>query len=555
MKKLLNGLAAFSLVVSVSSTTVSCKNKASNKLDEKTFTNMFHVQNPDFGMMNDIQGGFFLNGKYHVYFLQNPDGIFNSDGENSGKEGSIWYHVTTTDFINWNYEGMSVPKSIEHYRDSSSGSLYVDTNNYFGYGENTVIAIVASFSDFGQTVMMYYSTDGGYDFSPVKEEPIITNPNIDIYDNFRDPYFFVREVDGKPQFVAYIAENNFIEVFTSSDPTKGFTPIKEKIYLKYPMLECPSLYEMNVKDKDGNNNGEKKWVLFYGGSGSNENDLNDPKLSSGTYYAVGTLNDEGLFVEDEAFTSKRLDFGPDYYAANFWKDKYVNTENDWLYTAAWANNWGYNWSVPNDGRLGLMSLARKITLVKNDTNDYEFNSEFVDFWNKEHKNETGRGTNASKLKTNNYVGVDEKVDGTVSKTESFLKDNKFKGETFKLDLDLKNTKENETVTFKIADNKYNVEAKIDLKESTVSVDRKIEHDFAMGAKEFNKLRTYPTKLDKEVKLEIYVDRNIIEFKFPDEKAFTMLKFPIGSKGEEVTITSSDGSNLDFSYYQLNWKKR
>ncbi|WP_075058271.1 glycoside hydrolase family protein [Spiroplasma litorale] len=94
------------------------------EINNEKFTNKFHVQNPTTGMMNDIQGGFYRDGKWHVYFLQNADGIFDSSGANHGKFGSVWYHVTTIDWINWNYEGPAVPKFTTKYGDQASGTFF-----------------------------------------------------------------------------------------------------------------------------------------------------------------------------------------------------------------------------------------------------------------------------------------------------------------------------------------------------------------------------------------------------------------------------------------------
>ncbi|QEH61927.1 levanase [Spiroplasma chinense] len=568
MKRLLSGLAAFTLIASTATSAVACQKKDKGyvlpELNEEKYTNMFHVQNPTQGMMNDIQGGFYdeKNDLWHIYFLQNAEGRFDKYGYNHGGFGSIWYHVTTRDFVNWEYHGPAVP-NIEHYSDSSSGSFYVDVDDNFGYQQqakdngfdNAIIAIPCSYSDYGQTMMMYYSIDGGYTFLPIKDTAVLVNPNEkENGGNFRDPYFFTsKDSEGNTKYIIYMAEQNYFGVYVSDKPTEGYKRVG-KVTARYPKFECPNLYQMNVTDENGKI--EQKWVMFYGGVGSDGKQENDPALSFGTYYAVGHLDENFVFVEENPGPMKRIDFGPDYYGANFWKKSFVNTNVDSLYTVGWINSWDYNWSTPNDGRLGIMSLVREISLKKNG-NDYSFETNFVNFWD-EDKVDTNlpKGVSTvSELKNNNTVEVAKKQTGTTTNEEKFLEKNGYDGKTFKLDLDLNKLSNQDSANVKIGDDKYNVALTLDFKNNTVSVKRKQDYKFAMGQNEFNATRTYKTNLDLNAKLEVFIDRNVVEYKFPDGKVFTMLKYPIGAQEEELSVSSTNNSEISFDYYQLQWKPR
>ncbi|QEH62268.1 levanase [Spiroplasma chinense] len=511
------------------------------KINHKLYSNLFHAQNPDQGMMNDIQGGFFRDGVWHIYFLQNADGDFDKYGFNHGVDDSVWYHITTKDWINWTYEGPGIPKNTPNFRDQATGTFYEDKQNIFGYDKNyiegkdakTIMAATTSFSKKGQNIMMWYTLDNGYTFTSVKPEPILWNPGAS--EHFRDPYFFIRkDKEGNNVFIMYLAEDDHFGVWVSNKPTSDYKKIG-KYFAKHPMLECPNLFEMKVQ---GTN--EKKWVLFYGGNGIHGKDADG--LSIGTYYVVGTLDENFVFIEEPGQETKRLDFGPDYYAAKLMTLKQENTDMDSLLTTGWVSNWSYNFAVPNDGRYGNMSLAREIKLIKTVDGRYELKNEFVNFWDNNDDYD-------SKLEKVAKVLAPEK--GKTQNTKNFLTDNNFEGKTYKLDLLLSNISNDEIVKIKLADDMYYVDVQIDFGKNEISVERKLDFEMVQGEEEFNKKWTYSAPdLDKNSKFEIYVDTTVIEFRFPDESAFTLLKYVDGESKEELSIETNKNAIIDFAYYQL-----
>ncbi|QBQ07972.1 levanbiose-producing levanase [Spiroplasma gladiatoris] len=532
MKKLINILSTLIISSTLSVSVISCRNPFTPKnnqgyklpeIDNLKFTNRFHAQNPTTGMMNDIQGGFYREGKWHVYFLQNADGIFDQDGNNHGKFGSVWYHVTTVDWINWNYEGPAVPKYTTKYGDQASGTFYEDKENSFGYGSEAIIAITTSYSDAGQNIMMFYSIDGGYKFNPVKEEPILWNPHKETNENFRDPYFFKKN----NKFIMYIAEENEFGVYVSDNPLGEYKKTGS-FKAQHPMLECPNLFEINIKDSV-----EKKWVALYGGNGGwGENADN---LSSGTYYVTGSLDEKTfVFKPDNEEAYKRLDFGPDYYAAKFMSTSYKNTDIDSLITTGWVNNWSYNFSIPNDGRLGNMSLAREIKLLNKGTKekpDYTFETNFLGF------------NKFQVLKTGNIINQ-----------TNFLEHENLKGQYFKTNFILKNIQKNnkDNVEMQICDDQYNITILFDFLQNQISVKRLINISFNYGKEEFEKLRVFKTDLSNlngDLNFEVYVDKTIVEFKFIDGTVFSMLKFIDAISKEDIKF-NADNIDIEYQYYQV-----
>ncbi|QGS52175.1 glycoside hydrolase family 32 protein [Spiroplasma tabanidicola] len=526
MKKLLKAIFVGFLGTSFSFGSVACKSYPNYKLppiDDAKYTNRFHVQNPTTGMMNDIQGGFFRDNKWHIYFLQNADGIFDPSGYNHGKFGSVWYHVTTTDWINWKYEGPAVPKYTTKYGDQASGTFFEDVNNDFGYGSKAIIAVTTSYSDEGQNIMMFYSIDGGYKFDPVKEEPILWNLHKKTNENFRDPYFFKKD----NKFIMYIAEENEFGVYVSNKPTSGFEKTGS-FKADHPMLECPNLFQMNVS----NNECAKKWVAIYGGNG--EWGDNADGLSTGTYYITGTLDENTyIFKPDEDQTYKRIDFGPDFYAAKFVTKSSSNVDLDSLIATAWVSNWNYNFSVPNDGRLGNMSLARELKLVNQGSIEkpvYYINSSYLGF--------------------DDYKVTKE---GEYSNDSDLIEKENLAGQFYKLDLLFDNLKSTEDkINLYIGDEQYDVNVIIDFLNNKIAVTRSINQDFHFGKEAFEKQRVFDINRenvnDKSI-LEIYNDKTILEFKFLDGSTFTMLKYPDGVTKEKVKLTSEKES-INYKYYQI-----
>ncbi|AOG60228.1 levanbiose-producing levanase [Spiroplasma helicoides] len=528
MKKILKFLLAINLssitAISVSSCTTPLKEDRYKlpEIDNIKYSNKFHAQNPTTGMMNDIQGGFYRDGKWHVYFLQNADGIFDKYGYNHGKFGSVWYHVTTTDWINWSYEGPAVPKYTTPYGDQASGTFYEDKENYFGYGSDAIIAITTSYSDQGQNIMMFYSVDGGYKFQDIIPEPILWNPHANENENFRDPYFFVKD----NKFILYIAEDDSFGVWVSDKPTSGYK--KTGNYkASHPMLECPNLYQLKVEGEE-----TKKWVLLYGGNGGWGVDKDD--LSTGSYYQVGELDENFVFTPDKNQKSKRIDFGPDYYAAKFMNKSYKNTDLESLYTSAWVSNWAYNFAIPNDGRLGNMSLVREIKLKNfGDAKkpNYEFITTYQGFGN---KNETLN----NKYLSGQKLVKDLHLNGTYYKA------------VFEMGL---NDEKLGPINLVIGDSNYKVEVKLDFENEVTTVNRSIDYFFVNGDEEFKKTRTFKLDLErisKKLNIEIYLDKTILELKLPDGKVYTMLKFVSGDNTEDMYLETKNQSSNILKYYQL-----
>lgn len=472
------------------------------------FSNKYHISMPTAGFLNDVQGAFYRDGIWHLYFLYNGDARYDNQGNQIGGNGSEWYHVTTSDWVKWKYEGVAIHKYKTAWGDIASGSIYIDFDNRFGKGANTVIVFATGYGgDKGQNIMGYYSTDNGYNFSPLQSDPIMRHPTNDPNTNFRDPFLF-RMGD---TWVMYVAEGDKIGMYTSNTPMGGYRYVGG-YFPPHPLLECPALFEMDVNGNDK----DKKWVLFYGGNGG------DDELTTGTYASVGHLDNNYVFIEEQK--DIRVDQGPDWYGAKMFGN--AEGTNAYVLGGAWIGNWGYATKVPSDGRIGSLSLIRKTTLLR-DGATYRLNNELLGV--------------CPKYTSNPVVGVG-------LKTESRLP--AFKGDSFLLKVLFRGVGAfKRSAYIKIVGNEYDVDFQLNFGTNNVKAHR--YNASFVGNDIFGRDRIFGTNLNgDEVCVDIYVDRTVIELRFPDGTTYTMSKYPKGRSYEAITINADDPLLFDYEYYQI-----
>lgn len=89
---------------------------------------------PLYGWMNDPNGMFYKDGKWHLYYQHNPYG--------SKWQNMTWGHSVSSDLVNWEH----LPLAIEPDGLGSifSGSCAIDTEGTAGYGPGAVVAMYTS---------------------------------------------------------------------------------------------------------------------------------------------------------------------------------------------------------------------------------------------------------------------------------------------------------------------------------------------------------------------------------------------------------------------------
>lgn len=291
---------------------------------------------PEYGWMNDPNGMFYKDGRWHMCYQFGPYG--------STWNNMTWGHSSTADFVNWeHHEPVLHPDGLGAI---FSGCAVVDTDNTAGFGKDAVIAVYTS-AGVSQMQSLAYSTDGGMTFTPYSDNPIITSLK-----ECRDPHIFRYEPSGKWIMMLACALDHQIWIYSSTD-LKNWT--KESEFGGYGcadgVWECPDLMELPVRGTS-----EKRWVLvcnlnpggIYGGSA--------------TQYFVGQFDGKTFKCESDKNVTKWMDYGKDHYAAVSW-----NSAPDGRHTMiGWMSNWQYAAIVPTRQYRSANTLPREVDLYRGD---------------------------------------------------------------------------------------------------------------------------------------------------------------------------------------------
>ncbi|MDR6905720.1 levanbiose-producing levanase [Agromyces sp. 3263] len=306
--------------------------------DWSTYRPAVHLT-PEERWMNDPQRPFWLDGRWHYYYLYNAD-----YPEGNGTE---WYHATSTDLVHWREEGVAIEKYANGLGDIETGSAVVDTEDTAGFGRGAVIAILTQQADGVQRQSLFVSTDGGFHFAPFDGNPVMDNPGEA---HWRDPK--VVWDDTNDEWLMVLAEGRKIGFYTSPD-LKAWTYRSGFERDDLGILECPDLFRMSL---DGDP-AKTTWVLAAGVNGAEHG------MTTGTAYWTGAWDGE-RFAADAAEPAW-LDRGADFYAAVTWDDP-RRPEAERLasrYAIGWLNNWAYAGALPTDDwHGGADSIVRELEL-------------------------------------------------------------------------------------------------------------------------------------------------------------------------------------------------
>ncbi|GAA4419394.1 2,6-beta-fructan 6-levanbiohydrolase [Actinokineospora soli] len=282
--------------------------------------------------MNDPQRPFYLDGRWHFYYLYNAD--------HPHGNGTAWYHATSTDLVHWEDEGVAIDKYRNGLGDIWSGSAVVDERGTAGFGAGAVIALVTQQVDGVQRQSLFYSTDGGYSFENHEGNPVMDNPGVEAW---RDPK--VVWDDKRSQWLMLLAEGDKVGFYTSPD-LRTWTYRSGFARDDLGVLECPDLFELPV---DGDPT-RTTWVLGVSANGERTG------RTTGYAYWTGDWNGES-FTPDRP-DPRWLDSGSDFYAAVTWPGRHGGR-----YAIGWMNNWAYAGELPTeDWSGGMMSTVRELTL-------------------------------------------------------------------------------------------------------------------------------------------------------------------------------------------------
>ncbi|GAA0485393.1 glycoside hydrolase family 32 protein [Microbacterium aurantiacum] len=308
----------------------------------------YHFTVPD-RWKNDPQRPVFIDGKFHYYYLYNAD----YDADPSANFGTAWRLATTYDGVVFADQGVAAPKGTNANYDLWSGSAVVDHDDTAGFGEGAVVMLVTQMdhptpaqkrnASGQQAQFLWYSTDGGRNFQPAGDQPVIPGEGRR---DFRDPKVVWDPERGR--WVALIAERDRVSFYTSDD-LRTWTRTWEYVNPGIGTIECPDLFPLRADD------GTIKWVF---GVSANGFATNEPATFA---YWTGSYDGTAFTFDEQA--PQWLDHGFDWYGAVTWEDPAAPLDR--RYAIAWMNNWDYAHSTPTwteEGFNGTDSITREIAL-------------------------------------------------------------------------------------------------------------------------------------------------------------------------------------------------
>lgn len=228
---------------------------------------LVHYTTP-FGHINDPNGLFYKDGKYHLYYQCYPYSPSCKGNDLWSRQN--WGYATTKDFIEYTYHGTPI-----HYNQNGaiwSGCAIVDSNNisHLGSRENPAV--------------LYYWTLCGRQTPITKEKPFVqilsfSNDNgktitykgiclENVKGENRDPKVVFCEELNCYVMALFLDEPDLFGLFKSNDL------INWQIFQELRVegdRECPNLYPLNTVD------GHRKWIL---------------SVASGSYLVGDFINDK-----------------------------------------------------------------------------------------------------------------------------------------------------------------------------------------------------------------------------------------------------------------------
>lgn len=348
-------------------------NNSSLQTNKTYLSQTFHLASNN-GWSNDLQTIVWNQEKnyYDIYFLHSVDGATNP----FGPSGQDWTHTTTKDFITYSKQETAIPArggdSKEGWHSAWTGSVVTDSQGIAGGEDAESVAYFTGLMDDGsQAIYASASTNQGAGFTRELKDgkPLLTKEQSYNGKDFRDPYVF----HFKDRLLMYVAEGDALGVYQSQDGinwtkavSNGVSKILPETFFKgrnwtdNAPVECPVLKTMTRAD------GQNKQVLFFGAKDTASGE------TSGTYYTVGHLDENGLFIAETE--TRRLDQGSDYYGANFTGSDHIEESNHSLISLGWVGNWNYFTSgIHSDEEaksdflttVGFYTTPRKLQLDKN----------------------------------------------------------------------------------------------------------------------------------------------------------------------------------------------
>jgi fructan beta-fructosidase len=301
---------------------------------------------PERNWTNDPNGLVYFDGEYHLFFQYNPFG--DQWGHMS------WGHAVSADLLHWHELPVAIPEANGEM--VFTGSVVVDEKNTSGLCAGGKACMVAVFTGDSSPPIghrevqdLAVSQDRGRTWTRYAGNPVLDLHKTD----FRDPN--VNWNEESHAWVMAVALPNEHQVAFYRSPN-----LKEWIRVgtfgpdgaTSGVWECPDLLRVPTKDGHGS-----MWALKVG--------LNPGALQggSGEQYFLGKFDGTTFTRSTEMGSHGWTDYGKDSYCAISYNHLPAGERPTLL---GWMSNWDYAKYLPTTPWRGQMTLARHVTLVRDE---------------------------------------------------------------------------------------------------------------------------------------------------------------------------------------------
>lgn len=230
------------------------------------YRDRFHFT-PQYGWSSDINGAYYRDGVWHLFYQYNPVGIYWLNMH--------WGHATSTDLTHWTQQDIALKQN--GLGDMAfSGGGFVDEKNRAALDPSGRGADFLAFTSTGRGECLAYSLDGGKNWKEIEGNPVLKHDG-------RDPQIFWHAPTQKWIMIVYAMQKDGLPdipvpermrrdgirnkpgwkgshfAIYSSDNLRDWKRESQFVMPdRSTVYECPQLLEMAVQGEPG----KSKWVMF-----------------------------------------------------------------------------------------------------------------------------------------------------------------------------------------------------------------------------------------------------------------------------------------------------